>query len=748
MHAPHSPPPMNLARLAALLPALCLLAPAARADEPVSFRNDVSAVLSKAGCNMGACHGNKNGKGGLKLSLRGEDPAFDFAALTRQADGRRANPLDPDASLILLKPTMRVAHEGGRRFGAESPEYDILRRWIAAGTPNDLDAAPRLVRLDVTPPEAVLADPEEEIRIRAEAVYGDGTRRNVSRLAVYEPAEPFVEVSADGLVRRRGFGETTVTVRYLDRQTPVRVAFIPARPDFAWSAPRPANFIDEHVFAKLRRLRINPSEICDDTTFLRRACLDLTGVIPTAEEARAFLKDPRSDKRERLVDELLARQEFADFWALRWADLLRAEEKTLDQKGVENYYSWIRNGLATGKPMDQFARELVAARGSTYENPAANYYRAMRDPLTRAESTAQVFLGVRLQCAKCHNHPFDRWTQDDYYGWASLFARVDYKVLENRRRDKNDKHEFDGEQVVFMKSKGDVENPATGAPQPPRVLADGAAEVDPKADRLRQLAEWLTSPENDRFAEMMVNRVWSQLLGRGIVDPIDDFRATNPPANPELLDALAADFVAHGYDLRHLIRTIMRSRVYQLSAEPNGTNTEDERQFSHAYVRRLTAEQTLDSAALALGTKIKFAGFPNGMRSDQLPGVQAMRFRRGQEEPGDDFLRAFGKPPRLQSCDCERSDEATLNQTFQLISGPFINDLLTRSDNRLAKLLERADSDEEIVRELYRRTLSREPSAEELAAAAAHLAESADRRPALEDVAWALLNSNEFMLRR
>ena len=714
--------------------------------ETVSFRNDVMAVLSKAGCNLGTCHGNQNGKGGFKLSLRGQDPHADFAVLTRDSSNRRTNPMQPDASLILLKPTMQVPHEGGRRFDAGSIEYEILHDWIAAGLPPDRSDTPHLAELKVTPVEHVLVAPEEAVALRAEAVFSDGTRRDVTRLAVYEIGEPIVEVAPGGLVRRLDFGETVVTVRFLDRQVPVRLAFVPARPDFAWSAPAPANPIDESVFNKLRRLAINPSTVCDDTTFVRRAHLDLVGMLPPADEARQFIADDRPDKRELLIDDLLQRPEFADFWAVKWADLLRAEEKTLDQKGVENYYAWIRASIAGGKPMDEFVRELIAARGSTYSHPAANYYRSMRDPLMRAESTGQLFLGIRLQCARCHNHPFDRWTQDDYYGWANLFARVDYKVLENNRTDRNDGHEFDGEQIVYIKSRGEVEHPLTGKPQPPQFLADGDAAIDPGEDRLRQLADWLTRADNERFTQTMVNRIWNELMGRGIVDPIDDFRATNPPSHPELLEWLARDFVEHGFDLRHTIRTIMRSKTYQLSAEPNETNAEDERNFSRAYVRRLSAEQILDSVSGVLDLPIEYSGYPAGMRAGELPGVQAMRFRRRQTAPGDEFLRLFGKPPRLETCECERSDESTLNQTFELVSGPFINDLLTRSGGRLDRLAE--TSPEGAVEELYWTALSRTPTTEELSRAVEYLRSSEDRRRTAEDLAWAVLNSKEFLLRR
>ncbi len=740
--------PSNLSTFAFGL--LLLAGPLVAEEKPspaVSFQNDVMAVLSKAGCNLGTCHGNKNGKGGFRLSLRGQSPSEDFVALTHDYSARRVNPLRPEQSLILLKPTLDVPHQGGKRFEVGSQEYEILKTWIAAGLPADPADVPRLTDLIVTPQEQILFDPADRVEIHAEAVFSDGSRRDVASLAVYEPAHPFVAAEPDGTIVRQGHGETTVTVRFLDRQVPVRLAFLPSRPGFEWKEISPANRIDEFIFAKLQKLRINPSPVCNDTVFLRRAYLDLTGRIPTAAEAQTFLADQNDDKRSRLIDDLLKRPDFADFWALKWSDLLRNEEKTLDRKGVQNFHAWIRNSIAQGKPLDEFARELIAARGSTYKNPPANYYRAMRDPLTRAETTAQLFLGVRLQCAKCHNHPFDRWTQADYYGWSNLFARVDYKILENKRRDKNDKHEFAGEQIVFIAKAGEVKNPQTDKPAPPQFLGAQTLADDGESDRLLELSEWLTSSDNGRFARMQVNRIWYHLMGRGLVDPIDDFRATNPPSHPELLDWLAEDFVKHGFELRHTIRLIMQSKTYGLASEPTAENRED-LNYSHALIRRLTAEQVLDSLSRAAGTPVAFNGYPKDIRAAQITGVEAVRARDEKPSLGDQFLKLFGKPPRLQSCECERSEETTLNQAFQMVSGPLINKLLTEPENKLSKLLAEADSPAEWVEDLYWSALSRAPTDREKKLAVQNMNQAKDKREALEDLAWALLNSHEFMLRR
>lgn len=759
----------------------CLGSGLTRALAEVSFRNDVMAVLSKAGCNAGPCHGNANGKGGFKLSLRGEDLLFDFEALTRDQFGRRVNLIEPDQSLLLLKPTTQVAHEGGRRFETNSADHRILRDWIARGAAQDVESAPRLTRLEVTPQERILVEPESAVQLSARAFFSDGTSRDVTGMAVYETAVPNAAISDVGRVTRTSFGETTVLVRYLDQQRPVRLAFVPARPEFRWEKAPAHNFIDRFVFAKLRAHRVNPSPLVEDGTFMRRAYLDLLGILPTADEAKAFVADRDRAKRRKLIDRLLERPEFADFWALKWADLLRVEERPLDQKGMQNFHHWLRQSLAVNKPLDQFVREIVSARGSTYINPPANFFRANRDPVARSTAVAQVFLGTRLQCAECHNHPFDRWTQDDYYDWAALFGRVQYKVLQNDRRDSNDGHEFKGEQIVYLARKGEVNNPRTEKPAVPRMLGEqkglkpdlaeemkgsgpgGSTRPVPRsrpaglgdaltdlpvapADELDRLADWIASPSNPYFARAQVNRIWFHLMGRGLVDPIDDFRATNPASHPELLESLAKDFVEHNFDVRHVIRRIMNSRAYQLSSEPNATNGDDEMNYSRALVRRLSAEQLLDSMHQALDVPGRFEGYPEGLRAAQLPGVQSIRPRRGRSGDADQFLSVFGKPPRLLTCECERSTEPTMSQAFQLISGRLLDALLKTRGNRLETLVESGKTDRERIEELYWTVLTRPPATVELEKAELHLA-SGDKRAALEDVAWALFNSKEFILR-
>ena len=743
-------PGAKLPRTTVLAVLAALVAPtAARAEEDVSFRHDVMAVLSRSGCNQGACHGNLNGKGGFKLSLRGEDPAFDYAALTRDMLARRTSPQRPADSLLLQKATGRVPHEGGIRFGSDSLEYRLLLRWIAAGCPDDRPGLPALTKLEVEPAEQIRIDPADRVQLRVTGHFADGSRRDLTRLAVYEVTAPgVVNVSPDGEVRRLQTGEVVVLVRYLDQQVPARLAFIPARADFRWEDPPAANEVDRHVFAQLKSLRLTPSPLANDSMFVRRAYLDAIGRLPTPEEAKSFLDDTRSDKRAKLIDALLQRPEFADFWALKWCDLLRNEEKALDRKGIRVFHRWVREQIDAGRPLNEMARDLIAARGSTYASPAANFYRSLRDPYTRAEAVAQVFLGVRVQCAKCHNHPFDRWKQNDYHDFAAFFARVQYRVLENNRRDRLDKHEFDGEQIVYQDRETELNHPRTKEPLRPRFLGTGEPLADPNADRLDALADWVARKDNPFFARAQANRVWLHLMGRGLVDPNDDFRATNPPVNPPLLDALTRDFVAHDFDLRHLVRTILNSRTYQLSSQPSGTNGDDDAHFARALVQPLEAEQLLDAISQVTGSSVKFNGYPLGMRAVQLPAVQLARRGEGRANAGEKFLKVFGKPERLLSCECERSEDTGLLQAFQLITGELLHQMLGDPDNRIGKMLAAGRSDAEIVDTLYLAALSRHPTTQEEAKLVGFVRKAKDRRAALEDVAWGLVNSKEFLLRR
>ncbi|MBI3822532.1 MAG: DUF1549 domain-containing protein [Planctomycetes bacterium] len=724
-----------------------LVAAPAPAQEPISFRNDVMAVLSRAGCNQGICHGNLNGRGGFKLSLRSQDLDFDRDALTRASAGRRVNIQNPDASLILLKATGQIAHEGGPRFAVTSDEYRILRGWIAAGASLDPPGTPTLTGLTVTSTEAYILQPKNEVALQVRANFSDGKTKDVASLAVFESTNAKIDVSPMGHVRSTEPGETTIVVRYLDRQATALLAFVPERKGFVWKKPAAHNYIDTHVFARLEKLRVNPSNVCSDGDFLRRAHLDLIGLLPTPDEIRKFRADQAADKRAKVIDALMKRPEFADNWALKWADLLKVEEKQLDKTGVKVFHGWIRQSVADNKPLNEFARALIASRGSTYKDPASNYYRALREPQIRAEAFAQVFLGIRMQCAKCHNHPYNQLTQNDYHQLAAFFPRVQYKIIENKRKDKLDSHEFIGEQLVFMDDKSEVKHPVSGSVLQPKYLGGDVLKLGDKDDRLFKLADWVADAKNPYFARTQANRIWYQLMGRGIVDPEDDFRQSNPPVNAPLLDALASDFAEHRFDQKHLIKTIMLSRTYQLSAIPNATNIDDETNFSHTIIRSLSAEALLDAISQATGVPATFDGYPAGTRAGQLPSLPGLQ-RKAASEPGTKFLRQFGKPERLLSCSCERSDNTTLAQALQLIAGKLVDSALREPDNRIGKLMKARKSNAEIVDELFLASLCRQPNDRERSALLMRIERAADRRTALEDVLWGLVNSKEFMLRK
>lgn len=725
---------------------LVALAVPARGD-PVSFRREVMPVLSRAGCNQGACHGNLNGRGGFKLSLRGEDPAADRAALTRDMLARRTDPLRPTESLILRKATGLIPHEGGPRFAADSSEYRILRQWIAGGCRDDDPNLPRLTRLEVTPTSGILFEPADHVKIDVKGHFTDGSVRDLTHLVVFETtAAGVVDIAPDGTVTRIRPGELNVVVRYLDRQVPVTLAFLPAREGFTETGAPLSNPVDRHLFPQLKALRLTPSSVADDAMFLRRAHLDALGILPTGDEARAFLDDRSPAKRERLIDSFLARPEFSDFWAQKWADLLRTEEKALDPKGVRVFHQWIRDSIAAGKPLNEFARDVIAARGSTYQNPPANLYRSLREPYARAEAIAQVFLGVRLQCAKCHNHPFERWTQDDYHQFAAFFGRIDYRIVENNRKDKFDKHEFDGEQIVFLTRDGGLKHPRTKEVLAPRLL--GSDRPAPASDPLQTLADWVADPDNPFFARAQANRIWFHLMGRGLVEPNDDLRSSNPPVNAPLLDELARQLRDSKFDLRALVRLIMTSRAYQLSSSPAGTNTDDELHFSKALVQPLEAEQLLDAVAQVTGSRPKFEGYPKGTRAGQMAALpQDRRSRKGGAE-AERFLKAFGKPERLLTCECERSEEIGLAQAFQLLTGEMLQEMLADPDNRIGQLLAAGKADGEIIETLYLTALSRRPTPEEARKLGQFMGKAKDRRAAFEDVVWGLVNSKEFLLRR
>lgn len=712
-----------------------------------SFSHDVMAVLSRAGCNQGACHGNLNGKGGLLLSLRGQSAADDLRALVREHGGRRIDMECPDESLLLQKATGRTPHQGGVRFQKSDSEYSLIRAWIAAGCPADPPTLPEVVSLAVTPVESVVVEPHDSIPLQVMAQFADGSQRDVTRLATFEVSNLAARVDREGVVRREQFGESTVVVRYLNQQTPVRIAFVPQRSPWAESEFPETNVIDQLWRERWQALRVRPAPMADDATLVRRSSLDLLGLLPTPEEAKEFVDDPAVDKWQRWIERLLARPAFADRWALAWSDLLRVEEKVLDAKGVERFHGWIRESFNRDKPLDQFVRELLTAQGSTYEVPPANFYRSLRDPVSRGETVGRLFLGVRLQCAQCHNHPFDRWTQDDFYQWMALFARVDYQIVENNRKDKLDKHEFVGDQIVKVLDAGEVVNPRTGRDALPRFLGESTPEMAPNSDRRVPLAEWLATSTNRRFARTQANFLWFQVIGRGLVEPVDDLRSTNPAAHPALLEFLADDLTRRGFDVRGLVRELVLSRLYRLDSRPNETNVAEDSLFARAIVRRLPAEALLDAQSQVLDEPLQFSGYDKVLRAGQLPGVRRSRDKDRKATEGDRMLSTFGKPQRLLACACERSEETTLKQALVLIGGQELQERLESNAGRIEQWVRWESSAESLVDEMYWTTLNRSPTSDEQRQAAHWLGVGQERAAAVRDLAWALLNAKEFLFR-
>jgi Protein of unknown function (DUF1549)/Protein of unknown function (DUF1553) len=703
--------------------------------DAVSFRHQVIAALNVGGCNQGACHGTPSGKNGFRLSLRGYDPAADYLQLTRDVLGRRTNPLDPVASLILQKSLGRMPHEGGARFPSDSVAVRAITGWLGEGMRDDPKDLPPVKKIEILPGPRVLKAPARWQQLAVMAHFANGAVRDVTRLTVFSSSDAAVaDVTPNGRVEFKQSGEVAVLCRYLDAMQSRRLTYLESKDGFKWPNPPEHNAIDKHVFAKLKMMGIPPSDLCTDEEFVRRASLDVCGVLPSADEVKAFVTDKSADKRAKLIDRLLERPEYADFWTLKWSDVLRSSRKTLQLKGAHGFQHWLRGHVVRNTPFDVVARELLTANGSTQANPPANYFRIARDPTNLAETTAQLFFGVRMQCAKCHNHPFERWTQDDYYSLAAFFARV--KVKKDGSAPAAQPNMAVSE-FVYRDRAGEVVQPRTNQTMPPRFPGGVAATVAPGQDRREALAAWLTATDNPFFARSVANRVWYHLNGKGIVDPVDDFRDSNPSCNDELLDALAKDFAAHQYDLKHLIRTITASRTYQLSAQPNDLNKDDAKYFSHAVTRLLTAEQLLDALCDVTGVPEKFAGLPAGTRAIQLP----------DGEVNHPFLKTFGQPARELACECERESDSNLAQALQLINGPTINEKIRNPNNRLGKLLAAKKSESDILNDLYLAALSRAPSADEQAAALGHVAKGADKRKAWEDVLWAVLNTREFLFR-
>jgi hypothetical protein len=697
-------------------------------DESIaaSFKNETLPALTKAGCNMGACHGSPSGKNGFRLSLRGFDPPLDILTLRSEYYGRRTNLMDPAESLILKKPLMEVAHGGGRRLHKGDACYRVLFDWIAGGMPVDAADMPDLVKIVVSPAQRVFHNQGKRQQLRVDGYFSDGSVQDLTALTVFSSSnESVATVSADGLVEKTGRGETAVLARFLDKMSTGSITFLEDVKGFVWNNPPTRNFIDTLVYEKLKQLQIVPSEPCSDEEFVRRAYLDADGRLPRPDETVAFLNSHDPGKRGKLVDDLVDSADCAEFWTLKWCDVLRANSKKLEPAGVRKFRRWVYESVLADKPLDQMARDLLTSQGSVFENPAANYWRASRDPQDATETTAQLFLGIRIQCAKCHNHPFERWSQDNYYGIAAAFARV------GRRPGGNAKEE----EVVFRENGGEIQQPRTGKTMKVHLLLKGDVNVPDDVDRRTVFARWLTSPGNPFFARTCVNRIWGHLMGRGIVEPVDDFRDSNPPSNAKLLDELAQQFVIHGYSSKWAMRTVMKSHIYELSARKNDFNKDDELYFSHANTRMLTAEQLLDAICAVTDVPEHFTGQPAGTRAVELP-----------DPPTDNyFLKVFGQPQREMACQCERSTDSNLSQALQMINGPVVHNKLRDEAGRIPQMIKAAKKDDEIIASLYLTALSRQPASEELAASKAHIARSSDRRQALEDIGWAILNCKEFL---
>lgn len=708
-----------------------LTAPAKAA--PLDFTNDIVPLLSKQGCNSGNCHGKAIGQNGFKLSLFGFDPAFDYGALVHEGRGRRISAAAPDDSLMLLKPAGGMAHGGGVRFSPDSEPYKLLRQWLEQGAPWGEEDAPRAVRLEVSPAEQIVTG-KAEFPLKIVAHFSDGSTRDVTATARYDSQQPMMlEVSASGVVTTSGqVGEGAIMVRYGDLVATSHFTqpYGTALADDAYASFQPKTYIDELVLAKWKKLHIAPSPACSDDEFLRRVCLDVMGTLPTPQEVRDFLADASPDKRDRLVERLLERPEYADYWAHRFAEILRVKVGDSSFKDhTVKFHGWIRQSLADNKPYDQFVREILTVSGKRAENPQMDWYRQAISNQVRVEDTAQAFLGLRVSCANCHNHPFENISQTDYWRFAAFFARVGsvtYGSVDEIKLDEN----------------GMVKHPRTEQPLKPRGLgaAYGAAEMEyiKGEDPRLKLADWMAAPDNPYFAPAICNRIIGHYLDVGLIDPVDDMRATNPASNPELLDRLAKDFIEHKFNLKHLMKLVMTSRVYGLSSNPIDTNKLDMRNYARHYPRRLSPHVLMDAIDGATGVPTKFDDYPEIKKALLLPN----------EKGRSDFLDMFGRSSRDTPCECETSLSPNLSQVLYLLHAEEIQRKLADKDGICGQLAKSGKSSDEMVQELFLRTFSRLPRADEQAEAVSLLDTAKDKQPVIEDLLWTLMNSKEFLFSR
>ncbi len=702
------------------------------ATQIVDFSNQVIPILTKLNCNGGGCHGKATGQNGFKLSLLGFYPEDDYEFIVKEGRGRRIFPAAPEKSLLLQKATGEVPHGGGIRMTKESQEYRTILRWIEQGVPEKV-GRPRHVREIECFPQSVVLNPKGEHQIAVHAIYSDGSREDVTQMTIFEPNErELAEASTTGLVTALDLsGEVAVMARYQGHVATFR-ATIPLKATVP-QLPQPRNFVDQAVFEKLKQLGIPASEPCDDATFLRRVSLDIAGRIPTADEATAFMQDSAADKRERLIDRLLDSPEYADFFTNKWNMVLRNKgQKDAERETTFGFHQWIWNSLYENKPYDQFVREIITATGDPRWNPPVTWYREVVGAEALAEDAAQLFLGVRVQCARCHHHPYDRWSQEDYYGLAAYFSRLGKKELgaeaPQGSRDRKVFHNDGVAQLPHPRTRQQIRPAGLGASS-----VDVPADQDPRV----QLADWMTSAENEYFARCLVNRYWKHFFNRGLVEPEDDMRATNPPCNPELLDGLAKFFIDSGYDLKALIREICRSSTYQLSSEPNAENARDKQNFSRYYPRRMTAESLYDAFHQVTGAVQTHTGLPSGSTALQMPDPSSAPY----------FLKVFGQPQASSACECERSQAANLAQSLHLLNSQEVQQKIGNPEGRAHQLATQTDrSHTEKVRELYLTVFTREPDADELQAALGHLEKHKENpKGAYEDIVWALVNTKEFL---
>ncbi len=706
-------------------------------DKPIHFGNQIVPIFTKTGCNGGGCHGKSGGQNGFRLSLLGFEPSEDYEYLVKESKARRIFPAAPEQSLLLLKAIGEVPHGGGKKLEKGSADYQLLVRWIKQGMPAGATNAPSVASVEVQPKQRILP-PGSEQQLRVIAQYTDGSREDVTRSAVFEANnKELAKTDESGLVTfQQQPGDVAVMIRYQSQVAVFRATLPLGAP--VTNLPQPRNFIDELVFNKLQQVGMPPSEQCDDATFIRRVSVDIAGRLPTLEEAEKFVTDKAADKRDKLVDQLLASTEYADYFANKWAAMLRNRRDTPQlQRTTYAFHGWLRDSLQENKPYDRIVRDIVAASGEITQNPAVGWYRQVRTQTAQMEDTAQMFLSMRLQCAQCHHHPYEKWSQQDYFRFSAFFAQVGRKGGDQT-----------GEEVIFhRRGVAQATNIKTKQPVKPAALGVQPFDIPADQDPRQVLADWLAQADNPFFAQSLVNRYWKHFFNKGLVEPEDDMRETNPATNPELLKALAENFISSGYDLKELIRNITRSKTYQLSALPNQYNAVDKQYYSRYYPKRLGAEVLLDSVNEVVKSENKFDGLE--------AGTKAVAFPDNSFNAGSYFLTVFGRPENSSACECERSNDASLAQSLHLLNSKFLLEKLGADTGRPALLAADKRVDEQKLREVYLRYFSREPSSEEVVLAKQHLAKTVKdkdgketpipARQAWEDILWALVNTKEFL---